>query len=833
MVITSEISARTAFSLAWPALLARSSRNRVSLALGFGVNGIGVNRTGGPPLKSRTIDRMREDTDARAIECPPLNAQGIGKREDPRDPLDRAFMARLRWAWARYIVRRSRIFDVNWYKATYTEVEQQGWDPATHYLAVGAARGLKPNLLFDPDWYLARRPRPATMKNPLLDYISTGARLRIDPSPYFCTNYYLEAIGQPLRQGLSPLGDFASRGAGERIVPTPLFDREWYLRSYPDVLQSGFDPFLHYVSSGDRDGRSPGPWFDASWYRTRNIEVRDSGWAPLRHYLAEGAVHGYDPCGSFATQWYLSHLGDAACNASDALPHYTRSGRQSWRSTHPLLPPPGSRVAHWDDLPWSPPGVKPESSRRALVIVSNAAAWEIHGGRRLIADLAAQSDLDIFLLSWAPLNDVPGGISILDLPDGPASRATIASRVLRALKFRDAAALVIQIGLDPDASPIVDELNSASAGPVADRDLAVPAIVARLPRPLAVRPTVSAIVPNYNHSRYLDERIGSILDQRVMPSEIIVVDDCSTDDSLAVVERWKRASPIPFTVVANDRNSGSTFGQWAKGLALAAFDLVWIAESDDTSSPHFLERLVSYFADDRLALAYTESRVIGADGQWLADSYRFYTESISPQKWLSAYVEEGPAEIDQALAIKNTIPNASAALFRSAVLARHLPSVTTFRYCGDWWAYIRCLEEGRIAYHPEALNAHRQSAGSVTNIGERDTVMLEEALRIKSTLWRSSALSERSRVLGLIQLLIEAGMREDRNIDSGSFADRVIAEFQMATAGRSHLRFQVGIELAPEYWRFADRLVSEAIALEPADRKELLSFCNRVLQRRC
>ena len=84
-------------------------------------------------------------------------------------------------------------------------------------------------------------------------------------------------------------------------------------------------------------------------------------------------------------------------------------------------------------------------------------------------------------------------------------------------------------------------------------------------------------------------------------------------------------------------------------MALAAFELVWIAESDDTSSPHFLERLVPYFADDLLALAYAESRVIGPDGQWLADSYRFYTDSISPQKWIAAYVEEGRAEIDLAL----------------------------------------------------------------------------------------------------------------------------------------------------------------------------------------
>jgi hypothetical protein len=142
------------------------------------------------------------------------------------------------------MVLRSRIFDANWYVATYPVVGRQGWDPATHYLAVGAARGLKPHLLFEPDWYLARRP--ATVKNPLLDYITTGAGLRLDPSPYFHTAYYLGRSGRPLGNGLTPLGDFTSRGAGEQLFQHPC-SIEVVPAQLSRVLKSGFDPFLHYV----------------------------------------------------------------------------------------------------------------------------------------------------------------------------------------------------------------------------------------------------------------------------------------------------------------------------------------------------------------------------------------------------------------------------------------------------------------------------------------------------------------------------------------------------------------------------------------------------------
>jgi glycosyltransferase involved in cell wall biosynthesis len=753
-----------------------------------------------------------------------VSSQRTERQEDPSGSsgLVRLF-ARIRWAWARHKLLRSRTFDAPWYIVTYPEVAQQGWDPATRYLAIGAAHGLKPHLLFDPVWYRTKR---SPVGNPLLDYI--GAGVALDPSPYFHTAYYLAAIGRPLRKGLSPLGDFASGAPAERVLPTPLFDRAWYLASYPDVAQSGFDPFLHYVSSGDRDGRSPGPWFDAMWYRMRNVDARGSGCAPLAHYLREGARE-CDPCGAFSTAWYRSQLDESVGAGAQALLHYAWRGRDLWHSTHPTLPPPGSPVAEWSDLPWSAPfGTRPESARRVLVVVADPAAWTSCDGRALVAGLSAQPDLDVFVLSWEALGDLPEGVANLDLSRCRASRKAVVSRVLRALKFRDASAAVVQIGRDPDVLPIVEELKLSSAvlapGDAASAT-AVPAFMAKMP-PHAVRHDVSAIVPCYNHARYLDERIGSILRQRVLPSEIIALDDGSTDDSLAMLERWQRISPVPFRLVRNERNSGSPFGQWAKGVTLARSELIWIAESDDSSSPHFLERLLPYFADDRLALAYAESRVIGAQGEWLADSYRFYTDSLSSRRWLTGYAEEGDTEIDQALAIKNTIPNGSAVVFRRAILVRHLPSIESFSYCGDWLAYLRCLQDGRIAYHPEALNSHRQSSGSVTDLGERGTAMLAEALRIKSVLWRSSSLPDRSRVLGLAQLLVETAVRGDRELE-GPFVENVVVAWEAGVGSNGRPIdpdvFFAGLELA-------ERLVSDALRLETLQQREaVLASCRRVM----
>jgi glycosyltransferase involved in cell wall biosynthesis len=369
------------------------------------------------------------------------------------------------------------------------------------------------------------------------------------------------------------------------------------------------------------------------------------------------------------------------------------------------------------------------------------------------------------------------------------------------------------IELAPDVSP--------------EPDLGFPAIV-RHTRPTARRATVSAIVPNYNHARYLDDRISSILNQVVLPCEIIALDDASTDASIDILERWKKISSIPFRVVSNHQNSGSTFHQWARGLSLAAGDLVWFPESDDVSSPHFLERLVPFFSDDRLALAYSESQVMGEAREWLADSYRFYTDSISEQKWLSGYVEEGHAEIDQALGIKNTIPNASAVLFRRSLLALHAQAFASFRFCGDWCAYIRCLQGGRVAYHPESLNIHRQRPDSVTMRGEAGITMLQEALRIKSDLWGTSVLSQQSRLLGLIQILIEAGIRASPDLDGYAFGAEIVAAWRSTVPSDSQAFFKSEIEANPTYEVFANRLVSEATALGADRAKNLRVHFNRL-----
>ncbi len=233
-------------------------------------------------------------------------------------------------------------------------------------------------------------------------------------------------------------------------------------------------------------------------------------------------------------------------------------------------------------------------------------------------------------------------------------------------------------------------------------------------------PRVSAIVPNYNYARYLGERLQGVADQTWPLAEILVLDDASTDDSLAVIESARTAlSPEP-RVVANPHNSGSVFRQWLKGVEMARGDYVWIAEADDEADPKLVESLLAMLeAHPDAVMAYCQSQAIGPEGTVLMPDYRAYTDDVSREKWRASYVASGRQEVSEALAIKNTIPNVSAALFRReallAVLREHEDAICAHRVAGDWIVYLHLLARGGICFVPDVLNRHRRHPGSVTS----------------------------------------------------------------------------------------------------------------------
>jgi glycosyltransferase involved in cell wall biosynthesis len=217
-------------------------------------------------------------------------------------------------------------------------------------------------------------------------------------------------------------------------------------------------------------------------------------------------------------------------------------------------------------------------------------------------------------------------------------------------------------------------------------------------------PRVSVIVPNFNHARFLHARLRSVLGQTLADFELLILDDASTDDSLRIIDPYRSDPRVQ--VVVNQQNSGSPFQQWNKGLSLTAAELVWIAESDDIAEPTLLETLVAALEQHPSAqVAFAQSDLIDESDQYLGPY---------PDAFQEDFIIESTAFCRSSMLMNNTMPNASAIVFRRSALQASGGACTDFRLCGDWMTWVRLLSRpGQVIFKAAVLNHFRQHAKTV------------------------------------------------------------------------------------------------------------------------
>ena len=126
-------------------------------------------------------------------------------------------------------------------------------------------------------------------------------------------------------------------------------------------------------------------------------------------------------------------------------------------------------------------------------------------------------------------------------------------------------------------------------------------------------PTVAVVVATYNGATYLRAQLESIVQQTYKPSQIIIVDDASLDDTLQVANNFAAHHP-EVMVVQNETRLGY-IKNFEKGMLLANTSYVALSDQDDIWVPHKLEVLIHAIGDQMLA--YSDSELIDANGQLL------------------------------------------------------------------------------------------------------------------------------------------------------------------------------------------------------------------------
>lgn len=123
---------------------------------------------------------------------------------------------------------------------------------------------------------------------------------------------------------------------------------------------------------------------------------------------------------------------------------------------------------------------------------------------------------------------------------------------------------------------------------------------------------VSVIMPSYNTAKYIGDSIRSVIGQTYTNWELIIVDDCSTDDT---VETIRLFSDERIKLFVNETNSGAAM---SRNRALREASGKWVAflDSDDIWHPEKLEKQIRFMEDNKYLFTYTDYRIC-LDGEWM------------------------------------------------------------------------------------------------------------------------------------------------------------------------------------------------------------------------
>lgn len=219
------------------------------------------------------------------------------------------------------------------------------------------------------------------------------------------------------------------------------------------------------------------------------------------------------------------------------------------------------------------------------------------------------------------------------------------------------------------------------------------------------------IIPSYNYAEYLPGRIESVLNQTYRDFEVIVIDDASSDASPQIISRYLNDRRI--RAVFREQNSGNLFRNWNLGVEMAGGEYIWIAESDDLADERFLEMMIiSLDRYPSAGLAYCQSLMVDKNGK-IAGSMLDHTADLDAERWTRSWVNSGKDECARFLVFKNTIPNASAVLFRKRTYLEAGGADESVRYGNDWLTWVSMLQISDVCYVHEPLNFYRCHSGSV------------------------------------------------------------------------------------------------------------------------
>ena len=243
------------------------------------------------------------------------------------------------------------------------------------------------------------------------------------------------------------------------------------------------------------------------------------------------------------------------------------------------------------------------------------------------------------------------------------------------------------------------------------------------------KPLISVVIPAYNHEKYVEETIRSVMAQDYSPIELIVINDGSKDSTWSIINSLKDECEKRFvrTVFQTQENAGTCI-TLNRLFGMAQGEFVYLIASDDAIKPHALSRLHGFLAEHPdYVLAVGDNEIIDSESRrafWDKDRNLVYEESEATfhtfaeflQKTTEIPFESGEFGSYTSLYRANHIPNGY--LIRRSTLSS-IPPFTTEAPLEDWYLMLQLAKHGKMKFLPEVLFSYRWHAANTIKQTER------------------------------------------------------------------------------------------------------------------
>lgn len=232
---------------------------------------------------------------------------------------------------------------------------------------------------------------------------------------------------------------------------------------------------------------------------------------------------------------------------------------------------------------------------------------------------------------------------------------------------------------------------------------------------------ISVALCTYNGGAYLQEQLESIAAQTLLPAELVVCDDGSTDDSLALIRDFARQAPFAVRLYRNERRLG-VIANYSRAVSLCRGDYISLCDQDDLWHPEKLELSLECMggAEERYGqktplLVHSDLQVVDLQGRVMAASL-MKSQNIH-------HVEGEPLKT---LLVQNFVTGCTVLLNRPlAEASLPLPERALMH---DWWFALVAAVLGRIVFLPRPTVSYRQH-GSNT-VGAKKFLSVKSAARL-------------------------------------------------------------------------------------------------------